>query len=286
MPIPSQLESPLQAALSQLIDIALAEDIGSGDVTSGSVIPPDLRFSGVMEAREPMVVAGLPFAGLVFHRVVPEATFTAKVSDGDQLAAGTVLAELTGPAQGLLTAERTALNLLQHLSGIATLTRRYVDAIAGTGAVLLDTRKTIPGMRQAAKYATRMGGARNHRMGLYDGVLIKDNHIAVCGSLAEAVRRAKAVAPGNVEVECDTLDQVGEAVLAGADIILLDNMSPDLLRQAVRLIDGKTKTEASGGVTLETIRAIAESGVDFVSVGRLTQSAAAMDIGLDWSASR
>jgi nicotinate-nucleotide pyrophosphorylase (carboxylating) len=276
----------LQSAVSQLIDIALAEDIGPGDVTSGSVIPADLRFSGVMAARETMVVAGLPFAREVFHRVVPEARFDALVADGDKLDAGAVLARVTGPAQGLLTAERTALNLLQHLSGIATLTRRYVDAIAGTQAVLLDTRKTIPGLRQAAKYATRMGGARNHRMGLYDGVLIKDNHIAVCGSLAEAVRRAKTAATGNIEVECDTLDQVREAVQAGADIILLDNMAPDLLRQAVGLIAGKAKAEASGGVTLESIRAIAESGVDFISVGRLTQSAAAVDIGLDWSAAR
>lgn len=276
----------LQTAISQLIDIALAEDIGPGDVTSGSVIPPDLHFSGVMAAREPMVVAGLPFAAEVFRRVVPEATFTAKVSDGDRLAAGAVLAELMGPARGLLTAERTALNLLQHLSGIATSTRRYVDAIAGTKAVLLDTRKTIPGLRQAAKYATRMGGARNHRMGLYDGVLIKDNHIAVCGSLAEAVRRAKTAATGNVEVECDTLDQVAEAVNAAADIILLDNMPPELLRRAVGVIDGKAKAEASGGVTLETIRAIAETGVDFISVGRLTQSAAAVDIGLDWGTGR
>ncbi|MDR3436071.1 carboxylating nicotinate-nucleotide diphosphorylase [Telmatospirillum sp.] len=276
----------LQSAISKLIDVALAEDIGPGDVTSSSVIPANLRFSGVMEAREPMIAAGLPFAVEIFHRVVPEASFTPKVNDGDTVAAGATLAELEGPAQGLLTAERTALNLLQHLSGIATLTRRYVDAIAGTGAVLLDTRKTIPGLRQAAKYATRMGGAQNHRMGLYDGVLIKDNHIAVCGSLAEAVRRAKIAAPGKVEVECDTLDQVEQAVRAEADIILLDNMSPEILRRAVKLIDRRAKTEASGGVTLETIRAIAESGVDFISVGRLTQSAAAVDIGLDWKACR
>ncbi|HXP96568.1 MAG TPA: carboxylating nicotinate-nucleotide diphosphorylase [Telmatospirillum sp.] len=276
----------LEAAVSQLIDIALAEDIGSGDITSLSVIPPDVRFSGVMAAREPIVVVGLPFAAEVFRRVVPEATFTACAADGETLTTGAVLAELTGPARGLLTAERTALNILQHLSGIATQTRRYVDAIAGTGAVLLDTRKTIPGLRLAAKYATRLGGARNHRMGLYDSVLIKDNHIAVCGSLTEAVRRAKAATTRAVEVECDTLEQVGDSISAGADIILLDNMPPDLLRRAVALIGGKAKTEASGGVTLETIRAIAESGVDFISVGRLTQSSAAVDIGLDWSASR
>jgi nicotinate-nucleotide pyrophosphorylase (carboxylating) len=280
------LDSDLQTAVSQLIDIALAEDIGSGDITSSAVIPRDVRFSGVMAAREPIVVVGLPFAAEVFRRVVPGATFTACATDGDRLAAGAILAELTGPARGLLTAERTALNILQHLSGIATQTRRYVDAIAGTGAVLLDTRKTIPGLRLAAKYATRMGGARNHRMGLYDSVLIKDNHIAVCGSLTEAVRLAKAATTRAVEVECDTLEQVGESLIAGADIILLDNMPPDVLHRAVAMIGGKAKTEASGGVTLETIRAIAESGVDFISVGRLTQSAAAVDIGLDWSASR
>lgn len=282
--MPLQHPSDLSSSLSALVDIALAEDVGPGDVTSASVIPADLMFSGVMAAREPMVVAGLPFAGGVFTRVAPAVAFVPQVADGDRVTAGTVLAELVGPARGLLTAERTALNLLQHLSGIASLTRRYVDAIAGTGAVVLDTRKTIPGLRQAAKYATRMGGARNHRMGLYDGVLIKDNHIAVCGSLSEAVRRAKTAATGSIEVECDTLEQVSEAVLSGADIILLDNMPPDMLRRAVGLIDGKAKTEASGGVTFETIRAIAESGVDYISVGRLTQSAPAVDIGLDWAA--
>lgn len=276
----------LQSSIAQLIDSALAEDIGPGDVTSASVIPADLRFSGVMAAREPMVVAGLSFAAEVFRRVVPQASFEAKAADGDKVAAGTVLAVLDGPARGLLTAERTALNLLQHLSGIATLTRRYVDAIEGTKARLLDTRKTIPGLRQAAKYATRMGGAKNHRMGLYDGVLIKDNHIAVCGSLSEAVRRAKTAGTGQVEVECDTLEQVAEAVGAGADIILLDNMPPAMLARAVQAIAGQAKTEASGGVTLDSIRAIAESGVDFISVGRLTQSAAAVDIGLDWEAGR
>ncbi|PKU23833.1 carboxylating nicotinate-nucleotide diphosphorylase [Telmatospirillum siberiense] len=280
--MPPRNQPDLHSAISQVIDAALAEDIGPGDVTSSSVIPADLSFAGVMAAREPMVVAGLPFAAEVFHRVVPKASFTMEAVDGEYVLAGTVLARMAGPARGLLTAERTALNLLQHLSGIATLTRRYVDAIAGTGAVLLDTRKTIPGLRQAAKYATRMGGARNHRMGLYDGVLIKDNHIAVCGSVAEAVRRAKTAATGNIEVECDTLEQVSEAVLAGADIILLDNMPPDMLRRAVGIIGGRARTEASGGVTFETIRSIAESGVDFISVGRLTQSAPAVDIGLDW----
>jgi nicotinate-nucleotide pyrophosphorylase (carboxylating) len=276
----------LQTEISHLIDVALAEDIGPGDLTSLSVIPKDLRFTGVMAARQVMVVAGLGFAGEIFSRVSPSSSFHPDVLDGDEVAAGTRLAWIEGPAAELLSAERTALNLLQHLSGIATATRRYVTAIEGTGATLLDTRKTIPGLRQAAKYATRMGGARNHRMGLYDSVLIKDNHIAVCGCLAEAVRRAKSAKVGLVEVECDTLGQVGEALAAGADIILLDNMTTDQLRQAVAMIGGKVKTEASGGVTLDTIRAIAETGVDYISVGRLTQSAAAIDIGLDWTASR
>jgi nicotinate-nucleotide pyrophosphorylase (carboxylating) len=236
-----------------------------------------------MAARESMVLAGLPLVVEVFRRVVPEARVELCCQDGDEVAAGAILVRMDGPAIGLLTAERTALNLLQHLSGIATLTRRYVAAMAGSKAVLLDTRKTVPGLRQLAKYASRMGGARNHRMGLFDGILIKDNHIAVCGGVAEAVRRARAASPLPIEVECDTVPQVVEAVEAGADILLLDNMSPDLLRQAVALVAGRAKTEASGGVTLDSIAAIAASGVDFVSVGRLTQSAPAVDIGLDWS---
>ncbi|MBF0095536.1 MAG: carboxylating nicotinate-nucleotide diphosphorylase, partial [Alphaproteobacteria bacterium] len=216
-------------AVRRIVGDALAEDVGSGDVTSDAVIPAGLRFTGVMAAREPMVIAGLPVAAEVFRAVVPEASFSPQVVDGDAVFPGTVIARLEGPAQGLLTAERTALNLLQHLSGIATLTRTYVNRIAGTGATLLDTRKTIPGLRLLAKYATRVGGARNHRLGLYDGVLIKDNHIAVCGSVAAAVARAKARGLPNIEVECDTLEQVEEAVAAGADIILLDNMGPNRL---------------------------------------------------------
>jgi len=264
------------------IAAALAEDIGTGDITSG-IVPAELHFRGVMQARHAMVVAGLPVAAEVFRMVVPEARFTARAADGDEVAAGAVLAEMEGPARGLLTAERTALNLLQLLSGIATLTRQYAQRIAGSGCTLLDTRKTIPGLRRLSKYATRCGGARNHRMGLYDGVLIKDNHIAVCGGVAEAVGRAKAAGLPNIEVECDTLAQVDAAVAAGADIILLDNMAPATLRQAVAQVAGRAKTEASGGVTLDTIAAIAATGVDFVSVGRITQSAAAVDIGLDWS---
>jgi nicotinate-nucleotide pyrophosphorylase (carboxylating) len=267
----------------RVISAALAEDVGPGDITSATVIPADLRFKGVMQARHAMVVAGLPVAALAFAMVVPEARFAAKVADGQQVAAGTVLAEIEGPARGLLTAERTALNLLQLMSGIATLTAQYADKLQGTACTLLDTRKTIPGLRRLSKYATLCGGAKNHRMGLYDGVLIKDNHIAVCGGVAPAVKAAKGAGLPNVEVECDTLEQVAEAVEAGADIVLLDNMGPDLLRQAVALVAGRCRTEASGGVNLDTIRAIAETGIDFVSVGRITQSAPAVDIGLDWS---
>jgi len=276
------LAPELQAAIDRIIDAALAEDVGEGDVTSQAVIPADLQFHGVMAARETMVVAGLPLVAEVFRRVVPEAKVTFQAADGGTVEAGAVIALLDGPAAGLLTAERTALNLLQHLSGIATLTRRYADAIAESRAVLLDTRKTVPGLRLLAKYATKLGGAQNHRMGLYDGVLIKDNHIAVCGSVKEAVARAKAATTLPVEVECDRLDQVADAVEAGADIILLDNMTNAQLREAVGLIAGRAKTEASGGVTLETISGIAATGVDFISVGRLTQSAPAVDIGLDW----
>lgn len=273
----------------RVIRAALDEDTGADkggegeDITSASVIPADLRFTGVMAARHTMVVAGLPVAEEVFRMVVPEARFTARVKDGDKVEKGTVLAEMEGPARGLLTAERTALNLLQLLSGIATLTRQYVERIEGTGCTLLDTRKTIPGLRRLSKYATRCGGAKNHRMGLYDGVLIKDNHIAVCGGVGEAVRRAKAEGRPNIEAECDTCEQVAEAVEAGADIVLLDNMGPAVLREAVAIVAGRARTEASGGVTLDTIRGIAETGVDYVSVGRITQSAPAVDIGLDWN---
>ena len=275
----------------RVIQAALAEDVGSGDITSSAVIPADLRFHGVMRARHAMVIAGLPVAEKTFLTVVPDASFRALITDGDAVQAGATLVEIDGPAQGLLTAERTALNLLQILSGIATATRQYVERIRGTGCILLDTRKTIPGMRKLSKYATRCGGAQNHRMGLFDAILIKDNHIAVCGSISQAVSKAKLAVRTSgpstrqltIEIECDTLAQVREAVEAGVDTVLLDNMSPEELRQAVGLVGGRAKTEASGGVTLETVRAIAESGVDFVSVGRITESAPAVDIGLDWN---
>lgn len=270
----------------RVIRVALAEDVPAGDVTSEAVIPVATRFSGVLAARQPMVLAGLPLAQLTFGEVSAAIEWKAMAEDGDRVEAGAVLATVAGPARPLLKAERVALNLLQHLSGIATLTRAYADAIAGTACTLLDTRKTVPGLRKLAKYATACGGATNHRMSLSDAILIKDNHVAVCGGIRPAVLNAKNAGKGPVQVECDTLEQAAKAIEAGADSLLLDNMPPSMLREAVALVAGRAKTEASGGVTLETIRAIAESGVDFVSVGRITQSAPAVDIGLDWEASR
>ena len=275
MPAPNALD--IKAA----VDAALAEDLGSGDITTKAVIPEDTRLKLVMTTRQDIVLAGLPVAVEVFRRLAPDADILIKANDGDSLKAGAVIACLEGPAAALLSAERTALNFLQTLSGIATLTRAYVNRIDGTGAVLLDTRKTLPGLRRLSKYASRTGGATNHRMRLDDGVLIKDNHIAVAGSVGEATRRAKAAGLEGVEVECDTLEQVEEALEAGADRLLLDNMGPDVLAQAVEWVGGRIPLEASGGVNLDTIRAIAETGVDFISAGAITQSAPAVDIGLD-----
>lgn len=270
-------------AVERIIDAALAEDIGAVDLTSEIVVPAGARARFVLRPREPIVLAGLAVAEAVFRRRAPDCGFTPAAADGDRVAAGAVIATVTGPARALLTAERTALNLLSHMSGIATLTRRYVDRIAGTRAQLIDTRKTTPGLRALEKHATVLGGARNHRLDLAGGIMIKDNHIAVCGSIAAAVARARAAAPvlTKIEVECDSLEQVREALAAGADMILLDNMSPAMLREAVAIVAGRIPLEASGGVTLETVRAIAETGVDFISVGRLTQGAPAADIGLD-----
>ncbi len=262
---------------------ALAEDIGSGDLTSSCVVAEGARLAAQLCAREPMVVAGLGVAAEIFHQVDRDVRFESCTDDGDQIAADTILAKVEGPAAALLTAERTALNALQHLSGIATLTRAYVDEIAGTGAVLLDTRKTIPGLRRLAKYATRLGGAENHRFGLYDAVLIKDNHVALAGGIGAAIEAVRAKGIKDIEIECDTLDQVKEALASGATWLLLDNMDLDTLKGAVALARGKAKLEASGGVTLETIRAIALTGVDHISVGRITQSAPAVDIGMDVS---
>ena len=282
MPLPDNFD------LQEFVQRALAEDLGTGgDVTSNSTVEADARFAAEMNCRQAIVVAGSEIAAAFFRALDPQIVIEPLAKDGDRAEHGTTLMRLTGNARGMLAAERSALNALQHLSGIATLTRAFVDAIAGTGAVLLDTRKTIPGLRVLEKYASRMGGAENHRMRLDDGVLIKDNHVAVCGGVAEAVRRAKAANTGlQVQVEVDRLEQIEPALSAGADRLLLDNMDPAMLREVVRLVAGKVPLEASGGVTLETIRFLAETGVDYISVGRITQSAPAVDIGLDYAISR
>jgi nicotinate-nucleotide pyrophosphorylase (carboxylating) len=256
---------------------------GGRDVTAESVIPAEARFSGVMDSRDAIVVAGLPLAAAFFRALDPDIEIEALAEDGAEVAAGADLMRLSGNARAMLTAERSALNTLQHLSGVATLTRSYIRAMGETDCVLLDTRKTLPGLRHLEKYATRMGGARNHRMGLWDAAMIKDNHILVAGSVGEAVRRAREAGVGSIICEVDRLDQIEPALAAGASHLLLDNMDPATLREAVALVAGRAPTEASGGVTLDTIGAIAASGVDYVSVGRLTQSAPAADIGLDFT---
>jgi nicotinate-nucleotide pyrophosphorylase (carboxylating) len=271
--------------LMDFIRRTLGEDLGrGGDVTSRVTIPEDARFTATMNARQEIVVAGLEIAAGFFRMLDTQARIERLVEDGQRVAPGTVLMRIEGNARAMLTAERSALNTLQHLSGIATLTRTYVDAIAGTGATVIDTRKTIPGLRALEKYAVRMGGAQNHRLRLDDGVLIKDNHVAVCGGVAEAVRRAKAANTGlQVQAEVDRVSQLEPALEAGVDRLLLDNMDLATLREAVALVAGRVPLEASGGVRLETIRGIAETGVDFISIGRITQSAPAVDIGLDYS---
>jgi len=273
-----------QFDVSEFVRRVLAEDLGSGgDVTSKATIDADARFTAEMNCREPIVVAGLDIAMAFFRALDREMRIEQLAADGDKVIAGKVLLRLNGNARAMLAAERSALNTLQHLSGIATMTRRYVDAIAGTGATLLDTRKTIPGLRFLEKYAARMGGAENHRMRMDDGLLIKDNHIGVSGGVAEAVRAAKAYGSGlQIQVEVDRIAQIEPALEAGAERLLLDNMKPEVLREAVELVAGRVPLEASGGVNLDTIRGIAETGVDYISVGRITQSAPAVDIGLDY----
>jgi nicotinate-nucleotide pyrophosphorylase (carboxylating) len=270
--------------LDAFVAATLAEDLGeAGDITSAAVIPAGARFAGAMDSREAIVVAGLPIAAAFFRALDPAIEVEVLAGEGAEVAAGTDLMRLSGNARALLTAERSALNTVQHLSGIATLTRRYVCAMGGTNCTLLDTRKTIPGLRLLEKYATRMGGARNHRMGLWDAAMIKDNHVAVAGGVAEAVSRARAAGVRRIICEVDRLEQIEPALAAGATHLLLDNMEPARLREAVALVAGRAPTEASGGVTLETIGEIAATGVDFESVGRLTQSAPAADIGLDFA---
>ena len=274
--------------LAAFVTATLAEDLGEGwpggghDVTSESVIPADARFAGVMDSRDPITVAGLPIAAAFFRHLDPAVDIEILVEEGVQVPSGTDLMRLSGNARALLTAERAALNTVQHLSGIATMTREYVDAIGDAHSVLLDTRKTIPGLRHLEKYATRTGGAQYHRLGLWDAAMIKDNHVAVAGGVGEAVRRARDAGVTRIICEVDRIDQIEPALAAGANHLLLDNMAVATLREAVALVAGRVPCEASGGVRLDTIGAIAASGVDYVSVGRLTQSAPAADVGLDF----
>ena len=274
-----------QFDVNDFVRRVLAEDLGSGgDITSAATIDADARFTAEMNCRQPITIAGLDIA-IAFFRALDQGVRIDKLTrDGESVAAGTVLIRLEGNARAMLAAERSALNTLQHLSGIATLTRQYVDRIEGTGATLLDTRKTIPGLRLLEKYAARMGGAENHRIRLDDGLLIKDNHVAVASGVTEAIAAAKAASTGfPVQVEVDRIEQIEPALAAGADRLLLDNMPPPVLREAVALVAGRVPLEASGGVNLNTIRGIAETGVNYISVGRITQSAPAVDIGLDYS---
>jgi nicotinate-nucleotide pyrophosphorylase (carboxylating) len=276
--------------IRQAVKAALAEDIGKGDVTSLATLPKSARCVAVMRAREPLVVAGLALAVGAFRELSRSVTIKTPVRDGHRAGVGEVLLEVSGPARAILGAERVALNFVQRLSGVATSTAQYVAAVQGTKARILDTRKTTPGWRLFEKYAVACGGGKNHRLGLHDMILIKDNHLAALrdaqpNAVAAAVARARAKYPELlVEVEADTLAQAAQAVVAGADIILLDNMTPARLRQAVKLVAGRAQTEASGGVTLKTIGAIARTGVDFISVGAITHSARAVDIGLDFPA--
>jgi nicotinate-nucleotide pyrophosphorylase (carboxylating) len=275
--------------LDRFVRDTLAEDLGEGlpggghDVTSESVIPADARFTGVMDSRDAIVVAGLPVAEAFFRALDRDMTVELLIEDGAQVAPGTDLMRLEGDARAMLTAERSALNIVQHLSGVATLTREYVRAMDNPACTLLDTRKTIPGLRMLEKYAVRMGGGSNHRLGLWDAAMIKDNHIAVAGSIGQAVGAARNAGVARIICEVDRIDQIEPALAAGANHLLLDNMGPDLLRDAVKLVAGRVPCEASGGVTLQTIGMIAATGVDYVSVGRLTQSAPAADIGLDFT---
>ncbi len=273
-----------RAEVDDFINRSLAEDVGRGDITTNVTIPPGTKLKASMVARQDVVVCGIEIAALTFKRVHADIKVEAKVKDGQKVAKGTVLATVEGDARPVLAGERTALNILQHLSGIATEVRKYAEAVQGTGCTLIDTRKTIPTLRNLAKYASFIGGARNHRIRLDDGVLIKDNHIAAAGSLTETVKRAQRATPALtvIEVECDTLEQVKEAAESDVDMILLDNMGVDDLKKAVEIVNKRCRIECSGGVTLQTVRDKAMTGVDFISSGRMTQSAPAVDIGLDW----
>jgi len=267
--------------LTSLIERALSEDLGAGDITSEATIPAESTSEAVMLAKQHLVLAGIEVSREVFLILDPTIQFTPFAKDGDIIHAGTELARLSGNTRALLAGERLALNLLQHLSGIATLTAKYVEKLKGLKAEVLDTRKTLPGLRQLEKYAVRMGGGKNHRMGLYDMILIKDNHIKAAGGITKASASARTkTGTLRIEVETKTLDEVREALAAKVDIIMLDNMPIDIMREAVKLIAGRVLVEASGNVTLETVRQIAETGVDFVSSGSLTHSAPAADISM------
>lgn len=268
--------------IDKIVENALLEDIHTGDITTLAVMPGKRMMRAVLKAKEPMVLAGIDVASRVFSLLDAGVCWNASFSDGDRLDSGTIIAELRGDAASLLQGERVALNLLQRMCGIATLTSRFVETVKGTKARIVDTRKTTPGLRVLEKYAVRVGGGINHRTGLYDGVLIKENHIAAAGGISAAVNRTRSYIPHTmkIEVETETLAEVAEALACGADIIMLDNMDLDTMRQAVATIAGKALVEASGGVNLKTVRAIAETGVDIISVGALTHSARAMDISM------
>jgi nicotinate-nucleotide pyrophosphorylase (carboxylating) len=269
--------------VNRLIDLWLAEDIGHGDITTLSMIAADAKGAFAMNAREPLSLAGVEVAAACFRRYDPSLAIEVAAADGDRLPTKAILLKVKGNARSVLTVERTALNIVQHLSGIATETARWMDAIKGTKAKLIDTRKTTPGLRALQKHAVTCGGGSSHRLGLDSGVMIKDNHIAVCGSIAKAVARAREAAPAltKIEVECDRLAQVREALSAGADVIMLDNMSLDDMRAAVKIVDGRIPLEVSGGVNFDTVRAIAETGIDYVSSSKMIQASPAVDIGLD-----
>ena len=274
--------------MRMMIEDWVAEDVGIQDLTTNIMIPADARADFVMNTRQDIIIAGIEVAAEVFRHIVPEAKVKVLVKDGVLAKKGTSLMRITGPGRGLLTAERTSLNILQFMCGIATLVNEYASKITHTNAQLIDTRKTVPGLRMLSKYAACVGGCRPHRLGLHDGVMIKDNHIAVHGSITKALAQARALTPAltKIEVECDTLKQVAEAAKAGADVIMFDNMSSEMMKKGIAIIAGRAKTEASGGIRLDSIREKAESGVDVISVGRMTQSAPAVDIGLDVTISK
>jgi nicotinate-nucleotide pyrophosphorylase (carboxylating) len=272
----------MEHLIRKLIEEALFEDLGPGDITSEAVIPEEASATAEIIAKQDLVLAGILIAREVFRKLDPWVQFTPLAHDGNKVQSGSIIAQVQGKTRALLAGERVALNLMQHLSGIATHTAKFVEVLKGSRAEILDTRKTLPGLRALEKYAVRMGGGRNHRFGLYDGILIKDNHIAAAGGIIKAMAgiRKKIHPLLKIEVEVKTLDEVREALAAGATMLLLDNMSPNLMKQSVGIVGGRVLVEASGNVTLDTVKAISETGVDFISSGSLTHSAPAADISM------